>query len=90
MTTQQTTVTRKGQITLPVTFRRRLGIDQGDQVEVEEQGDTLVIRRASSVTERTAGMMSRYALAEPLTADQERAAFEQAIASEVSASLDDE
>ena len=90
MAARHTTVTRKGQITLPVAFRRRLGIDQGDQVEVEEQGDTLVIRRASSVAERTAGMMSRYALAEPMAAEQERAAFEQAVADDVAASLDEQ
>lgn len=40
-----TTVSSKGQITLPVEIRRKLGIKPHDRITVESIGDTAVIRR---------------------------------------------
>jgi AbrB family looped-hinge helix DNA binding protein len=42
------TVTRKGQVTIPIEIRRRLGISEGDQVEfVEENGKIGIAPRRS-------------------------------------------
>lgn len=82
MPTYVTRVTRKGQMTIPVEFRRDLGIDAGDSVAVERDGDTLVLRRTGSMTERTYGALAKYRRNPPLTAEEERALFEQAVADE--------
>jgi AbrB family looped-hinge helix DNA binding protein len=78
-----TTVTRKGQVTIPVEIRRALGLKEGDRLAVERQGEAVLLRRARSVAERTAGILAQYRLAVPLTAEEERAAFERAVADEV-------
>lgn len=87
MTTRQTTVTRKGQITIPVEIRRALKLNEGDQVAVERHGDAVLLRRAVSATDRTAGVLADYRLPTPLSADDERASFGRAVADEVAASL---
>ena len=40
-------ITSKGQITLPIEIRRRLGVKDGDKVAFVEQGDNIVIVNAS-------------------------------------------
>lgn len=77
-----TKITRKGQMTIPIEFRRDLGIDGGDSVAVERVGNTLVLTRSGSVTERTGGMFAQYRKSAPLTVEDERALFEQAVADE--------
>lgn len=39
-------VTEKGQVTIPLTFRRRLGIVAGTEVEFAMKGEEVVLRRA--------------------------------------------
>ncbi|MBX5491919.1 MAG: AbrB/MazE/SpoVT family DNA-binding domain-containing protein [Chloroflexi bacterium] len=41
-------VTRKGQVTVPVEFRKRLGIQEGDSVEFTLEEDSLRLRPARS------------------------------------------
>lgn len=41
----ETTVTRKGQITLPKELRERFGIEEGDQMEVTRKGEEIVVRK---------------------------------------------
>ncbi len=43
----QSTVTRKGQITIPIEIRRRLGIHVGDRVEVVESSAGFEVARVS-------------------------------------------
>ena len=43
MSTAYTTITSKGQITLPVEARRALGLHSGQKVAVRVEGDHLVI-----------------------------------------------
>jgi AbrB family looped-hinge helix DNA binding protein len=56
-----TTVTRKGQITLPIDIRRELGIEEGDKVavslvdSVDGERPKIVIKPVSSVAEMTFG-----------------------------------
>ncbi len=51
-----TTVTRKGQVTVPVEIRREMGIKEGDRVTfvVDEAG--IHFKRGESVVARTAGL----------------------------------
>jgi AbrB family looped-hinge helix DNA binding protein len=79
MPTYVTRVSRKGQITIPAELRRDLGISAGDSVAVERNGDTLIVRRAGSATERTYGALSKYRRDPPLTIGEEKDAFAQAI-----------
>lgn len=79
MPTYVTRVTRKGQMTIPVEFRRDLGIDAGDSVAVERDGDKLVLRRTGSMTERTYGALANYRKDRPLSIEEEKEAFAQAI-----------
>lgn len=54
-----TSVTTKGQVTIPVEVRRYLGIEPNDRVAfVIEDGDVR-LRRHGSVIERTAGILRR-------------------------------
>lgn len=87
MTARHTIITRKGQITIPIEIRRALMLNEGDQIEVERHGDVVLMRRATSIAERTSGILADYRKAAPLTAEEERAAFEEAVADEVAASL---
>lgn len=80
MATHTRTVTRKGRVTIPAEIRRSLGLTEGERVTVEQQGEVVLLRRATGVAERTAGILAKYRLSVPLTPDQERAAFEQALA----------
>jgi AbrB family looped-hinge helix DNA binding protein len=83
MVSHTTTLTRNGQVAIPIEIRRALDLNAGDQVEVEQQGEVILVRRARSVAERTGGILVGYRLATPLPAEDERAAFEQAVADEV-------
>jgi AbrB family looped-hinge helix DNA binding protein len=83
MASGRTTITRKGQITIPIEIRRELDLNEGDKLSVENQGGKIVLVRALSVTERTAGALKAYAIQPPPTPEEMRAAFEQAVANEV-------
>ena len=43
--TYSTTLTSKGQMTLPVSFRKKLGVNPGDQVLVELRGNEVVVQK---------------------------------------------
>jgi antitoxin PrlF len=73
-------VTQKGQVTIPVEIRRMLGVRPRDKVAFRVEADQVRLVRSGSVVARTAG-----ALAGPgprLSAQDERAAAEEAIAEE--------
>lgn len=88
MVIRGTTLTRKGQMTVPIEIRQALNLAEGDKLAVEQQGEAFLVRRATSVAEYTAGIFAEYRKDPPLTPEEERAAFEQAVADEVSASLE--
>jgi AbrB family looped-hinge helix DNA binding protein len=44
----QSTISSKGQITVPLEIRRRLGLKEGDRVEFVVQGEWTIIRPAHS------------------------------------------
>jgi AbrB family looped-hinge helix DNA binding protein len=79
-------VTRKGQVTLPVAIRRRLGLKVGDKVAFVEDGHTIQVMRSESVVARTAGALkSEIPMASP---EEERQAAEQLLAEEVVKSME--
>jgi len=45
----EVSVTRKGQITIPVDIRRKFNIEEGMKVEVVEEEGKIVIRRVTSI-----------------------------------------
>jgi len=45
----EVSVTRKGQITIPVELRRKFGIEEGSKVEVAEEEGVIVIRKLPSI-----------------------------------------
>jgi antitoxin PrlF len=76
-----TVVTRKGQVTIPVEIRRKLGLKEGDKVAFAMEADRVLLTRSDSVVTRTAGALKSEAPL--LSAEEERAAAEQAIAEDV-------
>jgi AbrB family looped-hinge helix DNA binding protein len=53
-------VTRKGQTTIPVKLRQKLGINQGDELMVEVENDQLVFTPIRKL-EDCAGIYAKYA-----------------------------
>lgn len=47
--TIEVVVTRKGQITIPVKIRRKLGIEESSKVEIAEEEGMIVIRKRPSI-----------------------------------------
>ena len=81
MTELASKVTRKGQVTVPIEIRRALGINEGDHVTFVLDDGGARLKRRGSVVEQTAGMFKTDG--PPLSAEELRAAAEQAIADEV-------
>jgi len=52
-------VTRRGQTTLPVEYRTKLGIEEGDDLLVEEVSQGLLIRRVPNLLD-LAGVDAKY------------------------------
>ena len=73
-------MTTKGRVTIPVEFRNAMNLHEGERVEFVQKGDDIVIRRARSVADRTAGIFAEYRLERPLTIEEEREFFEQGVA----------
>jgi len=77
-----TTVTRKGQVTIPAEIRAALGISEGDTVEFELEDSSVRMRpRRGSIVDRTAGMFKSNL--PPMSAEELRIAAETAIAEDV-------
>src|SRR5438067_1665344 len=72
------TVTIKGQVTIPIEIRRLLGVKPHDHVTFVVEGGRVELKRKESVVARTAGIFRDEE--QPLTAQQLREAGEEAIA----------
>ena len=75
------TMTSKGQVTIPAELRKLLGLKPGDKVGFLVQGDQVRLVRVGSVVERTAGLFKWEGPA--LTAEELRKEAEIAIAEDV-------
>jgi AbrB family looped-hinge helix DNA binding protein len=80
MKQRTSTLTRKGQVTIPAEIRRALALKQGDKVAFELEGDQVRIAPQGSIAEQTAGMFKTGE--PPLSAEELRAE-----ASELSTSI---
>jgi AbrB family looped-hinge helix DNA binding protein len=79
-----TTVTRKGQITVPAEVRRALGLREGDRLAVilsDEERPEAILRPVASVAERTYGVVAPRG--RPRDLKELRRLFEQGAAEEV-------
>jgi len=76
------TISDKGQLTLPVGMRRKLGIEPHSRVELELRDNEIIIRPLKTISE-VAGVFREYA--EGVSADWEtvRTETERAVAREV-------
>ena len=73
-------LTRKGQVTIPAPVRRLLGVGPHDKIEFVVSGNEVRIAPATSVVARTAGILrSRVPV---LTPREEKSAVEEAMAEE--------
>lgn len=78
--TLHSTITRKGQVTIPVEIRRLLRVAPHDRVTFVVEGDQVRLVRGESMVARTAGAAKSHE--PPLTAEELREAAERAIAEE--------
>ncbi len=76
-------VTENGQITIPSSVRRALGILAGDQIGFLKQGDDYILVTPADVVRRLAGSMATNRLPRPLTIEEEDEAYQQGVADEV-------
>ena len=77
-----TRVSEKGQVTIPIEVRRALGIKRGDRVVIElTDEEHATLRKAKTWVEEFAGTVPHPT--PPLTAEEERLAFEYGVAAEV-------
>jgi AbrB family looped-hinge helix DNA binding protein len=49
MTSNESVVTRKGQITIPAKLRRKFGIEESSKVEIIEEEGKIVIKKRPSI-----------------------------------------
>jgi AbrB family looped-hinge helix DNA binding protein len=85
--TLTSSVTSKGQVTIPVEIRRLLQLSTSDKVAFRVEDGRVEISPLKSVAARTAGALRKYRRNPAPTAREERDSFEQAVADEVSAGL---
>ncbi|TAK37140.1 MAG: AbrB/MazE/SpoVT family DNA-binding domain-containing protein [Chloroflexota bacterium] len=76
------TVTSKGQVTIPAEIRRMLRVSPHDKIAFVVEDDEVRIARRGSVVAQTAGVLKTDQ--PPLSAEKLREAAEQAIAEDVS------
>jgi AbrB family looped-hinge helix DNA binding protein len=74
-------ITRKGQITIPAEFRQRLGLKEGDTVELHWDDSTLTVIPRGSVADRTYGLARKAGRA--FSSKELKEATETAIAEDV-------
>ena len=77
----ETTVTTKGQVTIPVEIRTQLGLKPKDKVQFELDGDSVRLKKSSSRIQRHFGAVRLEGEVPDWRA--ERVAFEQGVAEEV-------
>jgi AbrB family looped-hinge helix DNA binding protein len=81
MKEHRSVVTRKGQITIPVEFRKALNIKEGDKVALTIEKGEVRVSRSESVVARTAGVFKSDE--SPKSAEQLRRLAAEAIAQDV-------
>ena len=85
---RSSTITIKGQVTLPVEIRRVLGVGPHDRVAFVVEEDGVRVRRSRDVVTRTAGTLKGYGPPEALSPAEERRLFEEGVAHDELEALD--
>lgn len=81
MESTQSVLTRKGQVTVPATIRRHLGLRRGDRVEFRRAGDEIRLVKGKDAVSQTAGVFKVHRPA--LSPEAERRLVEHLIAEDV-------
>jgi AbrB family looped-hinge helix DNA binding protein len=76
-------VSNKGQITLPIAARRKLGIAPNSTVEVVTEGNEIVVRPIKSISQLYGVFHEHVRGRKPIGWESERRRMEQAVAQEV-------
>lgn len=53
-----TTLTQKGQATIPVSLRRKLGLEKGHKITFEERGEDIIVKKNLSLDELQGSLQS--------------------------------
>jgi len=64
------TVTSKGQVTIPKAIRDRLGLAEGDKLEFTLDERERIVARPRRATGRVEGILREYARAKPVTVEE--------------------
>ena len=64
------TVTSKGQVTIPKAIRDRLGLEEGDKLEFTLDDRERIVARPRRAAGRVEGILRQYARAEPVTIEE--------------------
>jgi len=72
-------VTSKGQVTLPKEIREAVGIHEGDKVEITYDGKHVEVRSYGLVQEELNGSLAAYAAGKPFSEVANQAAVEAAL-----------
>ena len=72
------TVTSKGQITIPKSIRQRLGLEEGSVIDfvADETGKIVLRPRADDGTDRVYGALKEFAPKQAITVDEMKAVVE--------------
>lgn len=62
---------RKNQITLPSEVSKDMGVDAGDTLYVQKEGDRYVLITADEIIDPTAGALAKYAKGKPPLSQEE-------------------
>jgi AbrB family looped-hinge helix DNA binding protein len=79
----RSTVARKGQVTIPKEFRDEFDLSEGDKVEWSREGNKIVLKRYESVVDSLYGSLREFIPGEPLSIEEENAAYEKALTEEL-------
>lgn len=68
------TLTSKGQVTIPKAIRDRLGLEEGDKLEFTLDERERIVARPRRAAARVEGILQGYAKPEPVTVEEMRRA----------------
>ena len=51
------TITQKGQVTIPIAIRKQLGLKTGEKIYFEEKGEDVILKSLSDTVDKLAGSL---------------------------------
>lgn len=89
MTVRTTKMTRKGQITIPIDFREKYNLQEGDTILIEDHEGRLTIQHPDHSVDWTAGALAHYAKGDHMTPEEIREVATQSIADQVLSEMEE-